>query len=322
MPFGGHALSVDAVSFAAMHPARGVRANQRNGATHRRSGRSTESADSSACSRRDGTRRTLRFRPRLCARRRGVGPSDAIGVPRNRSRWAGAQHGPSGAVGVATANDSWTGGRARRRTGATARTQLKPLGWPDRRPTPDPSRCNYPACGRSGTRRTCPGWILSIAANASGTSGRRSSRALLTATRTTTPSFRCFRFCWYSRFRSPVTNTKKPACSASASNAPFLRPAQACCWTVRTSWPGKYRASCLGSCSSSRTCTGAHRFVGRFEGGNSLFPRYRGERIQELVEAVVPLQVVDEISKRHPRPDEDGRPPKNLRVTVNDKGRG
>ena len=37
------------------------------------------------------------------------------------------------------------------------------------------------------TRMTCPGWTLSIAANAAATTGRRSSSALLAASSTTTP---------------------------------------------------------------------------------------------------------------------------------------
>lgn len=123
----------------------------------------------------------------------------------------------------------------------------------------------------ASTRTTCPDRTVAIAVKLAGTRGSKSSRALLVAQSTTTPSRRFEMFCWNSRFWSPVTNTENSAPSALVSSAPFLRPAHDSCWTVRTSWPTKYRASCRGSCSSSRMRTGAQGFVSRFQRRDRLF---------------------------------------------------
>ena len=88
-------------------------------------------------------------------------------------------------------------------------------------------QCTRPDRARSYavTRNTCPGCTWSIAIRALSTRGNRSSRALLAAASTTTPIFHFVRSCRYSRFRSPVTSTEKPAAAAMLSKAPFFNPA-------------------------------------------------------------------------------------------------
>src|SRR5262249_28416994 len=120
------------------------------------------------------------------------------------------------------------------------------------------------------------------------------------------------------RLRSPVTRTVKPAASAASSSSPFFNPAQDCCWTVRTSCPRNRSASCRGSCSSSRTRTRSHRFVGCFQSSNGLLPRHGWKRIKELLEAVIAFEIVDQVSEGNARADEHRRPTQDLRVAVND----
>jgi len=131
------------------------------------------------------------------------------------------------------------------------------------------------------TRKICPGCTRLIAIRALSTRGNRSSRALLGAPSTTTPSFRFVRFCWCSRFWSPVTRTEKPAASATSSKAPFFKPAHDSCFTVRTlcsaSRPARCPASCRGNCSSSRIRVRTHRFVSGLQDAYHLFPRHRWE---------------------------------------------
>jgi len=168
-------------------------------------------------------------------------------------------------------------------------------------------------------RTTCPGRTVAIAVKLAGTRGSRSSSALLEAQSTSTPRRRFEMFCWNSRFWSPVTNTENSAPSALVSNAPFLRPAHDSCWTVRTSWPTKYRASCRGSCSSSRMRTSTQGFVSRFQRRDRLLSRDTRKRIEKFLKTVVSFEVVDQVAERHARPEKHGRAAQNIRIAVNNR---
>lgn len=51
--------------------------------------------------------------------------------------------------------------------------------------------------------------------------------------------------------------------------------------------------------------TRAHCRMRRFETRQSLFPRDRGKRVQEVIEAVVSRQVVNQVSEGHTGPNEE-----------------
>lgn len=70
--------------------------------------------------------------------------------------------------------------------------------------------------------------------------------------------------------------------------------------------------------SSSRTRTRDQGLMSRFQRGNRLFTRHRGECIEELVETVSALEIVDQIPPRDSRALEDGRPAQNIWIAVND----
>ena len=55
-----------------------------------------------------------------------------------------------------------------------------------------------------------------------------------------------------------------------------------------------------------------------FQSGNRLFSRHRWKSVQELVEAVIARQIVDEVPEWHAGADENGRAPQDLGVAVND----
>ena len=65
---------------------------------------------------------------------------------------------------------------------------------------------------------------------------------------------------------------------------------------------------------------GTDRLMRRFQCAYNLFARNSRERFQKLVNAVIPLQVVDQIAKRNPRTYEHRRPPENFGVAVDDGG--
>lgn len=64
-----------------------------------------------------------------------------------------------------------------------------------------------------------------------------------------------------------------------------------------------------GSCSSRSTRTRRYRFVSGLQGGHSLFARHARERLEKLLEAVIPLEVIDEVSEGNARTDKHGRAP-------------
>jgi hypothetical protein len=73
-----------------------------------------------------------------------------------------------------------------------------------------------------------------------------------------------------------------------------------------------------GTCSSSGTRTGTHRIVRGFQRGNCLLSGDARKRVEELVEAVVPFQVVDHVAERYPGADKHGRTAENLWIALND----
>lgn len=56
--------------------------------------------------------------------------------------------------------------------------------------------------------------------------------------------------------------------------------------------------------------------MGDFQRGNGLLARHRRKRVKELVEAVIPLEVIDQIPERHSCSDEHGRAAEDLRVAM------
>ena len=61
-----------------------------------------------------------------------------------------------------------------------------------------------------------------------------------------------------------------------------------------------------------------HRIVRCFKRGNRLLSGHAWEGVQELIEAMVPFQIVDQVPERHARPNENWRPTQNLGVAVHD----
>jgi hypothetical protein len=55
------------------------------------------------------------------------------------------------------------------------------------------------------------------------------------------------------------------------------------------------------------------------QGGNGLLAGNARKGVQEFVEAVISLEVVDEIAKWDARPDEHGRPAEDPRIAVNSR---
>ena len=53
--------------------------------------------------------------------------------------------------------------------------------------------------------------------------------------------------------------------------------------------------------------------------GHGLSPRDRRKRIEKLVEAVVPFEVVNQVPERHASADEDRRPVEDIWIAVHDK---
>ena len=64
--------------------------------------------------------------------------------------------------------------------------------------------------------------------------------------------------------------------------------------------------------------TGYQRLMGRFEGGYGLLTGYAGKIVEELVQAVVAFEVVDQVAQRDAGSDEDRCPAQDLRVAVDD----
>jgi hypothetical protein len=58
--------------------------------------------------------------------------------------------------------------------------------------------------------------------------------------------------------------------------------------------------------------------VSGFQRGNGLLSGDAGKRVEELVEAVVPFEIVNQVAEGDPRPDKHGSTAENLWVTVND----
>ena len=50
--------------------------------------------------------------------------------------------------------------------------------------------------------------------------------------------------------------------------------------------------------------------MGHFQRGYGLFARHRRKRVEELVEAVIPLEVIDQIPEWHSVPTNTGVPPR------------
>src|SRR5438034_1373695 len=50
-----------------------------------------------------------------------------------------------------------------------------------------------------------------------------------------------------------------------------------------------------------------------------LLARDAREIVEELVETVIPFEVIDQVPQRHPRADEDRCPPQNFRVAVDNR---
>src|SRR3954447_569621 len=50
-----------------------------------------------------------------------------------------------------------------------------------------------------------------------------------------------------------------------------------------------------------------------------LLARDAPEIVEELVETVIPFEVIDQVPQRRPRADENGRPAQNFRVAVNNR---
>ena len=57
--------------------------------------------------------------------------------------------------------------------------------------------------------------------------------------------------------------------------------------------------------------------MGGFQPGHRLRPRDGRERVEKLVERVIPFEIVDQVAKRHPGPDKHGRATQNVRIAMN-----
>jgi hypothetical protein len=62
---------------------------------------------------------------------------------------------------------------------------------------------------------------------------------------------------------------------------------------------GQNRASCRGNCSSRRTRTSGNGLVSRLQRGDHLLARHRRKRVDKLLDAVPPFEVVNQITERH-----------------------
>jgi hypothetical protein len=58
--------------------------------------------------------------------------------------------------------------------------------------------------------------------------------------------------------------------------------------------------------------------VSGLQRGDGLLPGHGRKRVQKLVEAVVPLEIIDEVPERNPRPDEYRRTTEDVRIAVHD----
>jgi hypothetical protein len=57
--------------------------------------------------------------------------------------------------------------------------------------------------------------------------------------------------------------------------------------------------------------------VGNFQSSDDLLARDSRKCVEELVEAVIPFEIVDEVPEWHTRANEDGSAAKNLRIAMN-----
>src|SRR5258706_917540 len=156
-----------------------------------------------------------------------------------------------------------------------------------------------------------------MAASTRGISGCNATTSLLAAWMTITASGAFARCCWYSRLRSTVRRTSKPA-AASRSNSPFFPPAPPASATVLTSCPGNWSRSARGTHSSSSTRIGDQVLFRLLERRDRQLPRNGWEVVEKLLQRVAAFQVVDQGLHRDSRADEYWRTTQNLGVRVND----
>ena len=65
--------------------------------------------------------------------------------------------------------------------------------------------------------------------------------------------------------------------------------------------------------------TSTDRFMSGFQRGNRLLSGDTRKRIEELLEAVVPLEKVDQVAERYPGTNEYGCAPEDVRVAMNNR---
>ncbi len=116
-----------------------------------------------------------------------------------------------------------------------------------------------------------------------------------------------------------MTKTLNPASAARASNSPFRNPDHPCRWTVVTLGRPGSSASCRGSCSSSTMRTGCQYLMSSFEGCHCLFASDQWKRAEKLVEAIPLDKVVEEVSQRNTRADENGCATQDLWIAMDDR---